>query len=135
MLPSNIDLTEHGDFRNRITFTGQLDIPIELWDEDIMTSEDYEKIRRWESIFGKRRHINRKRDVFEITPFKVHLEGHCYRCGKELRLPWKRDRDLCKECSDYIEHDNWYIKFPWRYNRLSVVRLGDRGQGNLFDLR
>lgn len=138
MLPSNIDLTANGDFRRSATFTGRFDIPIELWDEDIMTSDDYEKLKWWEKMFGKRRHENRKRAIFGIANslFVRDLENRCCRCGKEFRLPWEREkRELCKRCSDEIEHDNQYLKFPWNYMKLSVRRIGDRGQGDLFDLR
>ena len=136
MVAGNIDLTENRDFRGGRFQIPEMDIPLELWDEDIMTSEDYEKIRRWESIFGKKRHTNGKYRIFGITPFVKNLESRCCRCGKEFKIPWERERrELCKRCSDEVEHDNQYLKFPWNYMKLSVRRIGDRGQGNLFDLR
>lgn len=51
--------------------------------------------------------------IFERTTFVKNLESHCYRCGKELKLPWKRNRmELCEQCSDKVKYDNQYLKFP-----------------------
>lgn len=119
MLTGNIDLTENRDFGGSFT-------PIELSKADnIMTLEDY----RRESIFGKKRHTNGKHHIFGRTTFVKNLESHCYRCGKELKLPWERNRmELCKQCSDKVKHDNQYLKFPWNY--ISIIRTDD-----LFNLR
>lgn len=129
MLTGNIDLTENRDFGGSFQITA-MDIPIELSEADnIMTTEDYEKIIRRESIFGKKRHTNGKHRIFGRTTFVKNLESHCYRCGKELKLPWERNRmELCKQCSDKVKHDNQYLKFPWNY--ISIIRTDD-----LFNLR
>ena len=129
MLTGNIDLTENRDFGGSFQTTA-MGIPIELSEADnIMTTEDYEKIIRRESIFGKKRHTNGKHRIFERTTFVKNLESHCYRCGKELKLPWERNRmELCKQCSDKVKHDNQYLKFPWNY--ISIIRTDD-----LFNLR
>ena len=131
MLTGNIDLTENGDFgggrfRGGIFQDSGMDIPIELWEADNMSSEDYEKIIRQKSIFGKKTHTNRKYYIFGTTTFVKNLESRCCRCGKELKIPWER----CKQCSDEVEHDNQYLKFPWNYMKLSVIRTDD-----LFNLR
>ena len=123
MLTGNIDLTENRDFGGSFQITA-MDIP-----DNIMTLEDYEKIIRRESIFGKKRHTNGKHRIFGRTTFVKNLESHCYRCGKELKLPWERNRmELCKQCSDKVKHDNQYLKFPWNY--ISIIRTDD-----LFNLR
>lgn len=129
MLTGNIDLTENRDFGGSFQIT-TMAIPIELSEEDnLMTLEDYEKIIRRESIFGKKRHTNGKHHIFGRTTFVKNLESHCYRCGKELKLPWERNRmELCKQCSDKVKHDNQYLKFPWNY--ISIIRTDD-----LFNLR
>ena len=129
MLTGNIDLTENRDFGGGFQIT-TMGIPIELSEADnIMTLEDYEKIIRRESIFGKKRHTNGKHHIFGRTTFVKNLESHCYRCGKELKLPWERNRmELCKQCSDKVKHDNQYLKFPWNY--ISIIRTDD-----LFNLR
>lgn len=129
MLTRNIDLTENRDFGGRFQITA-MDTPIELWEADnIMTTEDYEKIIRRESIFGKKRHTNGNHRIFGRTTFVKNLESRCYRCGKELKLPWERNRmELCKQCSDKVKHDNQYLKFPWNY--ISIIRTDD-----LFNLR
>ena len=129
MLTGNIDLTENRDFGGNFQITA-MDIPIELSEADnIMTLEDYDKIIRRESIFGKKRHTNGKQHIFGRTTFVKNLESHCYRCGKELKLPWERNRmELCKQCSDKVKHDNQYLKFPWNY--ISIIRTDD-----LFNLR
>lgn len=123
MLTGNIDLTENRDFGSSFQII-EKDYP-----EDTMTSEDYEKIIRRKSIFGKKTHINGKYRIFGRTTFVKNLESHCYRCGKELKLPWERNRmELCKQCSDKVKHDNQYLKFPWNY--ISIIRTDD-----LFNLR
>ena len=123
MLTGNIDLTENRDFGGSFQITA-MDIP-----DNIMTLEDYDKIIRRESIFGKKRHTNGKHRIFGRTTFVKNLESHCYRCGKELKLPWERNRmELCKQCSDKVKHDNQYLKFPWNY--ISIIRTDD-----LFHLR
>ena len=123
MLTGNIDLTESRDFGGSFQITA-MDIP-----DNIMTLEDYDKIIRRESIFGKKRHTNGKHRIFGRTTFVKNLESHCYRCGKELKLPWERNRmELCKQCSDKVKHDNQYLKFPWNY--ISIIRTDD-----LFNLR
>ena len=123
MLTENIDLTENRDFGGSFQITA-MDIP-----DNIMTLEDYDKIIRRESIFGKKRHTNGKHRIFGRTTFVKNLEFHCYRCGKELKLPWERNRmELCKQCSDKVKHDNQYLKFPWNY--ISIIRTDD-----LFNLR
>lgn len=123
MLTGNIDLTENRDFGGSFQITA-MDIP-----DNIMTLEDYDKIIRRESIFGKKRHTNGKHRIFGRTTFVKNLESHCYRCGKELKLPWERNRmELCKQCSDKVKHDNQYLKFPW--NCISIIRTDD-----LFNLR
>lgn len=129
MLTGNIDLTENRDFGGSFQITA-MDIPIELSEADnIMTTEDYEKIIRRESIFGKKTHTNGKHRIFGRTTFVKNLESRCYRCGKELKLPWERNRmELCKQCSDKVKHDNQYLKFPWNY--ISIIRTDD-----LFNLR
>lgn len=123
MLTGNIDLTENRDFGGSFQITA-MDIP-----DNIMTLEDYDKIIRRETIFGKKRHTNGKHRIFGRTTFVKNLESHCYRCGKELKLPWERNRmELCKQCSDKVKHDNQYLKFPWNY--ISIIRTDD-----LFNLR
>ena len=123
MLTENIDLTENRDFGGSFQITA-MDIP-----DNIITLEDYDKIIRRESIFGKKRHTNGKHRIFGRTTFVKNLESHCYRCGKELKLPWERNRmELCKQCSDKVKHDNQYLKFPWNY--ISIIRTDD-----LFNLR
>lgn len=125
MLTGNIDLTENRDFGGRFQIT-----EMNIWEADnIMTTEDYEKIIRRESIFGKKTHTNGNHRIFGRTTFVKNLESRCYRCGKELKLPWERNRmELCKQCSDKVKHDNQYLKFPWNY--ISIIRTDD-----LFNLR
>ena len=125
MLTGNIDLTENRDFGGRFQIT-----EMNIWEADnIMTTEDYEKIIRRESIFGKKTHTNGNHRIFGRTTFVKNLESRCYRCGKELKLPWERNRmELCKQCSDKVRHDNQYLKFPWNY--ISIIRTDD-----LFNLR
>lgn len=124
MLPRNIDLTEHQDFSSGET----LDELISVWfDNEPMTPVQYEAVCRWESIFG-RRHRNEKDRIFDSEIPFVKDETRYPRCGCDIRVPWKRFYGLCKKCGDIQQ-------IPWKMYNMSIRRIGDRGQGDLFELR
>ena len=133
MIDRKIDLTDNHDFSQGMiemdTLTG-----IYL-DQELMTPEQYETIVRWESIFGKKRHDNRKDKIFDKdVRYERSLEDHCQRCGVELKAPWKRFYGLCNRCNDIVQND--VQRIPWKVYNVSEGRwhVSDKGQ-NLFDLR
>ena len=133
MLPRNIDLTENRDFGD----DGEDGLDISLWwdDGELVTPAQWNNSVRFQSFFGKRIHKNEKDSIFTHMdlPFLTGDEGRCTKCGR-LLVPWNRFHGFYMECKDEME------KFtpkdiPWRNNAPRIVRSGDRGQGNLFELR
>ena len=117
MLPTNIDLTEHRDFGNgHINFLGRLSIDL---DAEEMSLDQYKEIVWWEGIFGKTRHSNQKREVFEYEKkYYERWKDTCEKCGKPLRCPWKRAGSLCIECDEDME----YSRLPWveKYGQIAT---------------
>ena len=132
MLSPRIDLTEHRDFGNDGGRIIQLqDDLVSIWfDGGLMTNDEYEYVVWWESIFGRTRHINRKREIFHKDDlyYERKMAGHCQRCGTELRIPWKSFYGLCDKCNDIVEHNAQEI--PWKTYRISRTTPRD-----LFNLR
>jgi hypothetical protein len=138
MIPQKIDLTEHRDFGDNV-IDDELRLPdMEFLEYDNLTLDQFNRLQRREEIFGRRRHQNRKHEIFDSDlhiRFVRKLDNHCYRCGREVRTPWRLRHGLCEVCNSALETQcgNFYHAIPWR---ISVIRRhGDRGQGNLFDLR
>ena len=134
MLPSNIDLTEKADF-GRPSLIMEIPVDSDLDDFDSgnkMSSNEYNSLIRWESIFGKRRHINQKWNIFPRLGLNVSYGSenphtlYCARCGKVIRIPWKnyghrylwKNNGLCFECSEKVETEIWG-KIPWKHNSTS----------------
>ena len=119
MLPPNIDLTENRDFNEGhrwfdINFGDELEA---IFEDEYMTSEQYEVLKRYEDIFGRRRHKNQARellgDLYDI-PFPVPVDWNrtCVRCGKPL-LPWNNLGGICRECDGELNQSYGYGGFPW----------------------
>ena len=126
MLPRNIDLTENRDFMGEdiTAFDTRIEIPLDEY--QAMTTDEYEHILWWEGIFGRKRHTNEKREVFEKEKSYINdeMKTHCHRCGIELRIPWKRVGDicgeLCEDCNEIVAREvNGRI--PWK-SRMEIVR-------------
>lgn len=122
-LSRNIDLTEKGDFGSS-QFDGFDSLilsnqEIEIYrmnDDKPMTNETYHRIRKYISLFGKRYHDNEFNIVFNKDgKFEKEIDEHCFCCGKPLRIPWDKNRGLCKECNKDYDKDYRYIygKMPW----------------------
>ena len=148
MLPSNIDLTEHSDFGMRSTFDSWL-IPFQIPNEpddffssnedEWMTSERYDELCRLERFFGRRKHPNKKSEVFGWNDDKIFWERrkhHCVRCGTVVRFPWKIHNGLCEKCEQEMMFDDSY-GFPMA--KTSLFKKGDEMRGirpeDLFSLR
>lgn len=141
MLPSNIDLTEKADF-GRPSLIMEIPVDSDLDDFDSgnkMSSNEYNSLIRWESIFGKRKHINQKWNIFPRLTLNVSYGSenpytlYCARCGKAIRIPWKnygwrslwKNYGLCSECN---EKEEIYFKgrIPWKHTSTSS-RNDERG--------
>ena len=127
-----IDLTENRDFRKESYLTSIHLVPLV---GENMTLEQYNSLKRHESIFGKRGHDNRTFEIFGITGITDLIrdrECHCDRCGKELRIPWKRPNSgLCQECEDIL--DRKYNNVNPIFSNISSGR--GRDPFDIFNLR
>ena len=137
MLPSNIDLTEKADF-GRPSLIMEMPVDLDLDDFDSgnkMSSNEYNSLIRWESIFGRKRHINQKWNIFPRLGLNVSYGSenpytlYCSRCGKVIRIPWK-NYGLCSECNEKREID-FKGRIPWKHASTSS-RNDERGY-NLFN--
>ena len=134
MLPSNIDLTERADFGSPSSMSMDTPVDLDLDDSDSenkMSSNEYNSLIRWESIFGKRKHINRKWNIFPRLGLNVSYGSenphtlYCSRCGKVIRIPWK-NYELCSECNEKIKTETWG-KIPWKHHTYVFSRNDERG--------
>lgn len=142
MLPSNIDLTEKADF-GRPSLIMEIPVDSDLDDFDSgnkMSSNEYNSLIRWESIFGKRKHINQKWNIFPRNGLNVSYGSenpytlYCARCGKDIRIPWKnygshrpwKNYVLCSECNEKIKTETWG-KIPWNHHTYVFSRNDERG--------
>lgn len=149
ILPANIDLTENRDFGGGGSIGGWAIgnvIPLspvafmdDTWEDgELITCDQYEYRRRWESIFGVRKHKNQKYEIFdwyERKKNKLKGTGVCQRCGKEVRAPWKMVDDLCLNCHDYMGRRGWEreSRIPWNIKGASLERTN--AWRDLFDMR
>ena len=126
MLPSNIDLTEKADFGRPSSMSMDTPVDLELDDLDSgdnMSTNEYNSLVWWEGIFGKKRHVNRKQNIFPRNGLNVSYGSenpytlYCSRCGKVIRIPWK-NYELCSECNEKIKTETWG-KIPWKHNSTS----------------
>ena len=106
MLPSNIDLTEHNDFSGGVLDL-RLDTPvdIEYYDEQtLMTSDEYEFLTWWESIFGKRRHPSIKKLLFPqngidvpTIPWNNTWSPYNPPFREDDRIPWSSNMGVFRD--------------------------------------
>ena len=142
MLPSNIDLTEKADFGRPSSTIMEIPVDSDLDDFDSgnkMSSNEYNSLIRWESIFGKRKHINQKWNIFPRLNLNVSYGSknpytlYCARCGKAIRIPQKnyeshfpwKNYGLCSECNEKREID-FKGRIPWKHTSTSS-RNDERG--------
>lgn len=142
MLPSNIDLTEKADFGRPSSMSMDTPADLELDDLDYgnnMSTNEYNSLVWWEGIFGKKRHVNRKQNIFPRNGLNVSYGSenphtlYCSRCGKVIRIPWKNyghhypweKYGLCSECNEKREID-FKGRIPWKHTSTSS-RNDERG--------
>lgn len=114
-------------------------------EQDLMSTEEYGWFTWWEGIFGKKRHVNQKWDIFPRLTLDVAEDSNascCVRCGKVIRIPWKNYRHrypwgncgLCFECNEKINTDI-EGKIPWNHNMNNFPSRNDERGYNLFNSR
>ena len=112
MLSPRVDLTEHIDFGGgTINFMDTL-IEIPLDEYQLMTCDEYEWFKWWESIFGRRGHRNQKHEIFNPNGTLNECRSHCYRCGKPFRIPWDNIGGVCRKCDG--EMCDSVQAIPWK---------------------
>ena len=113
MISRNIDLTENRDF-SRVRFQWLIQNVGPIENGPTMSTDMYRSLSAKEKLFGIARHESI--DVFRKSDdaWAEEMRTHCQRCGKELRIPWKRNRDVCEECNSILERDYSGSVFPWR---------------------
>ena len=137
MLPRNIDLTLNRDFtprgRNPIGFhIRQFFDNLPDMDSPFMTSDEYDALSWYESIFGRRRHINEAYRVFGYEhKHEAYWRKTCVRCGKPLRVPWKNKSNLCDGC----ERDTEIYRCPWKGRKNYEGEPVDMSFDEIFALR
>ena len=146
MLPSNIDLTERADFGadfGDVSLISPADLNLDDIDtRNEMSTDEYDLLVWWEGIFGKKRHVNQKWDIFPRLTLDVAEDPNalcCARCGKVIRIPWKNyghhypwgNYELCFECNKKMETEA-RGKIPWRTMNNFSSRSDERGY-NLFN--
>ena len=143
MLPSNIDLTERADFGDAFLIS-PADLNLDDFDtRNEMSTDEYDLLVWWESIFGKKRHINQKWDIFPRLTLDVAENPYtlyCARCGKAIRIPWKnyeshypwKNYGLCSECNEKIKTETW-SKIPWSHTMNNFSSRNDERGYNLFN--
>lgn len=143
MLPSNIDLTERADFGD-VSLISPADLNLDDIDtRNEMSTDEYDLLVWWEGIFGKKRHVNQKWDIFT----RINLNGAedpntlcCIRCGKVIRIPWKNyghrypweNCGLCFECNEKVETET-RGKIPWNRNMNNFSSRSDERGYDLFN--
>ena len=131
MLPSNIDLTERADF-GRPSLTFDLNDLDDIDTRNEMSTDEYDLLVWWEGVFGRKRHINQKWDIFPRLNLSVENPHtlYCARCGKVIRIPWK-NYGLCFECNEKMETEA-RGKIPWSHTMNNSSR-NDEIVYNLFN--
>ena len=147
MLPSNIDLTERADFGadfGDVSLISPADLNLDDIDtRNEMSTDEYDLLVWWEGIFGKKRHVNQKWDIFPRLTLDVAEDPNalcCARCGKVIRIPWKNyghhypwgNYELCFECNEKVETETWG-KIPWNHNMNNFSSRSDERGYNLFN--
>ncbi len=72
-----------------------------------LTNEEFDYLVWHESVFGVHPHYSRAKQIFhtdddEYRDFWERNRTRCVRCGKEIRIPWRKHGELCEECDEVI---------------------------------
>lgn len=135
-----IDLTLNRDFSqgSQIIVPNDFDEFVgNIYDSRNMSETEYEKLVQYENIFGRKRHFTDVMTVFMKSDeeYRNGYIKHCWRCGKEHRIPWKIKSDLCEECEKEMERPKTFMDHILGYQSMfSFDEVDERGR-DLFALR
>ena len=130
MISINIDLTENRDF-SRVNFQWLMQSVRPIENGPTMSTDMYRSLSAKEKLFGIARHESI--DIFRKSDdaWAEEMRTHCQRCGKELRIPWKRNNGVCEECNSILERGYSGSVFPWRRNGEGIT---ESSRGNPMDI-
>ena len=134
MISINIDLTENRDFsRAHFQWLIQNVRPIE--NGPTMSTDMYRSLSAKEKLFGIARHESI--DIFRKSDeaWAEEMRTHCQRCGKELRIPWKRNNGVCEECNSILEKEYSGSVFPWRLNGEGITESSRDNPMDIFYMK
>ena len=134
MISTNIDLTENRDF-SRVRFQWLMQNVRLIENGPTMPTDMYHSLSAKEKLFGIARHESI--DVFRKSDdvWTEEMRTHCQRCGKELRIPWKRNKGVCEECNSILERDYSGSVFPWRRNGEGITESSRDNPMDIFHMK
>ena len=134
MISTNIDLTENRDF-SRVHFQWLMQNVRLRENGHIMSTDMYRSLSDKEKLFGIARHESI--DIFckSYESWAEEMRTHCQRCGKELRIPWKRNNGVCEECNSILEKEYSGSVFPWRRNGEGITESSRDNPMDIFHMK
>ena len=134
MISTNIDLTENRDF-SRVRFQWLMQNVRLRENGPTMSTDMYRSLSAKEKLFGIDRHESI--DVFRKSDdaWAEEMRTHCQRCGKELRIPWKRNNGLCEECNSIFEKEYSGSVFTWRRNGEGITQTSRDNPMDIFHMK
>lgn len=141
MLPSNIDLTAHFDFGgNRVNpwIIAEVRGGVRMLPESgrpLMTSDEYDRLCMYESLFGKRHYDDHQIAVKKIL-FDTHSSTNDWFpfVKKSNTFPWNS-----RTYNYNISYNNMFQRIPWKIEEDTIHPINhpindDKGH-NLFNSR
>ena len=134
MISINIDLTENRDF-SRVRFQWLIQNVGPIENGPTMSTDMYRSLSAKEKLFGIARHESI--DIFckSDDAWGEEMRTHCQRCGKELRIPWKRNMNVCEECNSILEREYSGSVFPWRRNGEGITESSRDNPMDIFHMK
>ena len=134
MISTNIDLTENRDF-SRVNFQWLMQSVRPIENGPTMSTDMYRSLSAKEKLFGIARHESI--DIFRKSDeaWAEEMRTHCQRCGKELRIPWKRNNGVCEECNSILEKEYSGSVFPWRLNGEGITESSRDNPMDIFYMK
>ena len=134
MISTNIDLTENRDF-SRVRFQWLIQNVGPIENGPTMSTDMYRSLSAKEKLFGIARHESI--DIFckSDEAWAEEMRTHCQRCGKELRIPWKRNNGVCEECNSILEKEYSGSVFPWRRNGEGITESSRDNPMDIFHMK
>ena len=134
MISTNIDLTENSDF-SRVNFQWLMQNVRPIENGPTMSTDMYRSLSAKEKLFGIARHESI--DIFRKSDeeWDEEMRTYCQRCGKELRIPWKRNNGVCEECNSILEKEYSGSVFPWRRNGEGITESSRDNPMDIFHMK